>query len=143
VYKEHPDFESPKNESAKIWRYMDFTKFVSLLDKSALFFSRADRLGDPFEGSFSKANIEQRPAVYGKSGKAPKELLEGLSKVFQIFPRFTLINSWHLSDYESDALWKLYLKSNEGIAIQSTFQKLKDSFKDKEHSIHIRKSKIR
>lgn len=141
MYEEHPDFESPKNENTKIWRYMDFTKFVSLLDKSAIFFSRSDKLGDPFEGSYSRANIEQRPTVYGKSGKAPKELLEGLSKIFQIFPRFTLINSWHLSDYESDALWKLYLKSNEGIAIQSTFKKLKDSLKDKEHSIHIGKVK--
>ena len=33
-----------------LWRYMDFTKFVSLLEKSALFFPRADKLGDPFEG---------------------------------------------------------------------------------------------
>lgn len=63
MYKEHPVFEKPENENAKIWRYIDFTKFVSLLDKSALFFTRADRLGDPFEGSYSRANIKLRPEV--------------------------------------------------------------------------------
>ena len=34
------------------------------------------------------------------------------------------INCWHLNDHESAAMWKLYLKSNEGIVIQSTFTNL-------------------
>ena len=42
-----PDFNSV------IWRYMDFAQLVSLLDKEALFFCRADKLGDPFEGAWS------------------------------------------------------------------------------------------
>ncbi len=37
---------------------MDFAKFISILDKEALFFSSADKLGDPFAGSFPKANVE-------------------------------------------------------------------------------------
>ena len=61
MYNEHPIFEKPDNENAKIWRYLDFTKFVSMLEKKALFFVRADKLGDQFEGSFSKANLELRP----------------------------------------------------------------------------------
>ena len=50
MFKEHQDFKTPKDNS-KIWRYMDFTKFIDMLDKSALFFTRVDKLGDPFEGS--------------------------------------------------------------------------------------------
>ena len=42
-----PDFDSI------IWRYMDFAQLISLLDKEALFFCRADKLGDPFEGAWS------------------------------------------------------------------------------------------
>lgn len=38
------------------------------------------------------------------------------------------MNCWHISDYESDAMWKLYLKGEEGIAIQSTYKQLSDSF---------------
>ncbi len=45
--------EKPKNENSKIWRYLDFAKFISILDRKALFFVRADRLSDKFEGSYS------------------------------------------------------------------------------------------
>ena len=38
MYAEHPSFHLPTNPSAKIWRYMDFTKFVSLLETNALYF---------------------------------------------------------------------------------------------------------
>lgn len=135
MYKEHPVFEKPKNENAKIWRYMDFTKFVSLLDKSALFFTRADKLGDLFEGSYSKANIDLRPTVY----KIPQHMLRTMSTLFEVLTKFTTVNCWHLNEYESAAMWKLYLKSNEGIAIQSTFKRLKDSLKDENHDIFIGK----
>ena len=50
MYKEHEAFAPPPPD-AVLWRYMDFTKFVSLLEKQALFFARADKLeDDPFEG---------------------------------------------------------------------------------------------
>ena len=118
---------------------MDFTKFVSLLDKSALFFSRADKLGDPFEGSYSKANIELRPEVY--KDKIPPNALKDFSAFHKAIIRFTAINCWHLNEYESAALWGLYLKSNEGIAIQSTYNRLRDSLKDENHNIYIGKVK--
>ena len=44
MYAEHPSFHLPTNPSAKIWRYMDFTKFVSLLETNALYFPRIDQL---------------------------------------------------------------------------------------------------
>jgi hypothetical protein len=52
--RDYPVLKKPKYEHAKIWRFIDFTKFVSLIDKSALFFPRIDRLGDKFEGSIPK-----------------------------------------------------------------------------------------
>jgi len=125
MYKEHPIFEKPINENAKIWRYLDFTKFVSLLDKQALFFTRADMLPDPFEGSYSKANIRLRPDIYKN---LPSSALGQMSVIFKELRKFTIINSWHMNEYESAAMWKLYLKSEEGVAIQSTFKQLTQSF---------------
>src|SRR5437870_10540134 len=49
-----------------------------------------------------------------------------------------LINSWHLSDYESAALWELY-GTEAGIAIQSTINELKDSFARTDDTIWIGK----
>ena len=138
MYVEDPVFEKPGDENAKIWRYMDFTKFVSLLDKCALFFPRADRLGDPFEGSFSKANVELAPEVYAD---VDSDILfssrQQLSLFHKAVLRHTAINSWHLNEYESVSMWKLYLKSNEGIAIRSTFNSLRTSFDDVTHDIYI------
>ena len=44
---------------------MSFTKFVSLLTRKALFFARADKLGDPFEGSLSQLNVDYGSTVLG------------------------------------------------------------------------------
>jgi len=125
VYKEHPVFEKPDDENIKIWRYLDFTKFVSLLDKKALFFPRADKLPDPFEGSYSKANIKLRPEIYKEISA---HALSQIPNIFERFRKFVIINSWHMNEYESAAMWKLYLKTDEGVAIQSTFKQLTRSF---------------
>ena len=52
--------------------------------------------------------------------------------------KFTVINCWHMNDYESAAMWKLYLKSNEGVAIQSTFKRLTESLNNyEENDVYI------
>ena len=117
-YVEHEVFEKPSDENAKIWRFLDFNKFVSLLDKRALFFCRADMLGDPFEGSYSKANLKLRPTMY--EGKIPEAVLRSASVFYRHVRRFTIVNCWNICEYDSAALWKLYLRG-DGVAIQSTF----------------------
>jgi len=47
-------------DDAKIWRYMDFSKLVSMLEDKALFFARADAFEDAFEGSYPLANVKAR-----------------------------------------------------------------------------------
>ena len=122
MYENHPAFESPNNKDVKVWRYMDFTKFVSLLEKKSLYFARADKFDDPFEGSYSKLNIEKRFDTY------PEDKIEKMSIPYEKIPKFVFLNCWHLNDFESAALWNLYLKSNEGISIQSNFERLTECF---------------
>src|SRR4051812_46802853 len=57
-YETHPLFEAPSNPQSKIWRYMSFTKFMSLLDSGCLYFTRGDNMAamDPYEGSYTHAN---------------------------------------------------------------------------------------
>lgn len=62
---DHPCFLPPKDKNVKIWRYMDFTKFVSLLETESLFLSRVDKFEDPYEGATSHANANMRPHIYG------------------------------------------------------------------------------
>ncbi len=141
--KEFEVFKKPSMET-KIWRYMDFTKFVSILSKSALYFTRMDLLDDTFEGSIpkyfhSKKSAEAKRQLKGifpeDYNKRYKEMLNAEKKLDRLFYKFNkakrklaFINSWHVNESESAAMWRLYLKSPEGVVFQSTFNRLSDSF---------------
>ena len=58
-------FPSVLDRNVPIWRYMDIAKFLSLLDKQSLFFSRLDHLGDPFEGSLTRQRELARREIPG------------------------------------------------------------------------------
>jgi len=47
------------------------------------------------------------------------------------------INCWHINEYESEAMWKLYTKGREGIAVQSTVGRLIDSANKSQEAIFI------
>jgi hypothetical protein len=119
------------SEDTKLWRYMDFTKFISLLENEALFFSRADRFIDPFEGHSTLGNnlkIARNVSLENADQKIDmKQYFNSVMQFREFFRRFTTIQCWHMNEYESAAMWDLYIKSGEGIAIQSTFGKLYES----------------
>jgi hypothetical protein len=40
-----------------VWRYIDLAKYLSVLDHSAFFFTRLDKLEDRYEGALSAPSI--------------------------------------------------------------------------------------
>jgi hypothetical protein len=127
---------------------MDFTKFVSMIDRRTLFFARTDRLGDKFEGSLSRKYYSppspEQVALFEKVfPKITKIMKPDFTKkpdteVYKALRKWTVVNCWNMSEYESDTLWKLYLKGAEGIAIQSTYRRLADSFNNyHENDVYI------
>jgi hypothetical protein len=116
-------FITPENPSIKIWRYMDFTKFVYALDKSAFYFTHVDMLGDPYEGSYSRANTWIRKLAYSKSNESRS--LEEVIEIMRETRKDIYVNCWHMNEGESAAMWRLYAKTNEAICIQSTYEQLK------------------
>jgi hypothetical protein len=135
MYEENPAFQQPDNLDARVWRYMDFFKFVSLLQKSALYFARADKLDDPFEGSYPKLNVSARMS-YAETLEFPSpeartnaiKEFQNMGDFFKQWRKYIAINCWHLNDHESAAMWQLYATSNNGIAVQSTYRHLRDAF---------------
>ncbi len=140
MYKVHPELEKPNNENTSVWRYMEFTKFVSLLDRNELFFARADKLGDPFEGSVPKANLNRRLERFSQSQTENPEVM---SLTFGDFRRIeresTAVNCWHMNAYESAAMWGLYTNRGDVIAIRSTFSLLKNSIVDNRYDFYLAK----
>lgn len=115
---------------------MDFTKFVSLLENGELFFSRADKFEDPFEGSLPQSQKQVRKELLEEF--PPEWTQELLPKFRRICTRHTFLNCWHMNEGESAAMWDLYLKSNQGICIQSSLGSLIESISDSQ-TIYISK----
>lgn len=126
MYQEHESFDPPPPD-AQLWRYFDFTKFVSLLDRSALFFSRVDKLGDPFEGSLSKINLVMPTGTFKDFSR---EVQEHRLVTWRDFGRYIAVNCWHWNEHESAAMWNIYARQGDGIAIKSSFSRLAESFTD-------------
>ncbi len=128
AYKEHPQLR-PLQPNVTLWRYLNFTKFVSLLERQALFFSSVDKLGDPFEGSYPRANVAMREEFMAQ--KTPEER-ERISRDVSAFTkgsrRHIVVNCWHRSEHESEAMWRLYSTESDGIAIKSDFASFTQSF---------------
>ena len=132
-------FHNPPPADAILWRYMDFTKFVALLEMKSLFFSRADKLNDPFEGSFPERNIIARHTnLHPELAEVIKSFPSLMSDFWMQLTRFTLINCWHENDHESEAMWKLYANANGGLAVKTGFDSFVKSFIT-EDRIHIGK----
>ena len=129
MYKDDMPFTQPGDEDCKVWRFLDFTKFVSLLISKKLFLTRADRFEDPFEGSWPKRNVEKRWEIPEGMNSlwvdVHKSRMTGLSEFGKTLREYVAISCWHMNAHESAAMWKLYLKSDEGVAIQTTYKKLK------------------
>lgn len=122
---QHPSFPQPENREMRLWRYMDFTKFVALISSANLFFCRADLFRDPFEGSYSKVNLSMRPEIY-KDIPGTESILTQMSDFYKRVRGLTFINCWHANEYESAAMWDLYAKTNEAVAIETTYEKLQN-----------------
>lgn len=99
---------STPDSSKKIWRYVDLTKYLDLLITGELHFSNPAVFEDPYDTSTS-AYLGQDKFSF---------ILTSISEIFSKWDVY--VNCWHLNEEESAALWKLYMKSDEGIAIQST-----------------------
>jgi hypothetical protein len=150
MHAQHPTFKLPPNMDGKIWQYMELAEFVSMLHRKALFFVKANKLRDPYEGIMPQFNNSIRSPGYSKenqqshSQEQSSRYIQKLPQItiqqFQLYRELVLINPWHYNEYESAAMWNLYSHENAGIAIQSTTRKLSKCFNDnKEDTIWIGK----
>ena len=146
MYKSYSFIKSP-TDNTKIWQYMDLSEFIHLLYSKSLFFCNTKKFGDPFEGSLPLLNnILNKQKEY----QSTKKLLENKKKFknviksqpitkwnYQGWKNRVLVNCWHMNNSESAAMWNSYSYRNSGIALQSTFKRLKNSIKSCKEEIII------
>lgn len=130
AYKEYELCIAP-NPDLVIWRYMSLQKFELMLKDKALFFCRADKFPDPFEGTIPKKELEYRIKSLNDSKSN-----ESISNLHKRFKGQFLVNCWHINNGENDAMWRLYLKDNDGIAIKTTVKNLLNSLVNTEEEVN-------
>lgn len=126
--------EPPSN--SKVWRYIDFAKFVHLLTYSKLYFVRMDKLSDQLEGTLTENGVKEIEDRYN-SLDFPISKMERKARTtkeinhIEKFKKYTLVNCWTKNSAESFALWKIYLSNQAcGVSIQTKYKNLKSCLKD-------------
>jgi hypothetical protein len=143
MFKQHKEFEPPE-DSATLWRYQDLPRYIDLLLKQQLFFSRADKFEDPFEGKYTlqskqKLMDQQLNKKANSDRNKVKEKVDKLTEERLAKRTFVTINSWHCNNDENYAMWKIYGRGDYGLAIQTTYERLKQSFDATDKTIFIGK----
>ncbi|MFP9098298.1 hypothetical protein ACLI09_04530 [Flavobacterium sp. RHBU_24] len=113
-----------------VWKYLDLSKFLDLLLRRQLFMSRSDKFEDQYEGTFSEPTYEELIKI----AKNNPEFLDN----YKSHRKNVVISSWHINEYESYAMWQIFTKNQEGLAIQSTIGRLQESLAlETEYEQHI------
>lgn len=114
---------------------MDLSKYVSLLKSQALYFCPLTALDDPFEGAspdnISYEGITRSQLDRGEISKPSFDTLTNLASLARpVLLGCTYVNCWHLSSFESEAMWKLYSASADSVCIQTTSKSLRNQLPD-------------
>ena len=79
VLTHHPQVDTPPDD-APLWRYLDFVRFVALLEGRRARFTRSDQFEDRFESAVPRADIATARAYYANMVKNGWIDVEGVSR---------------------------------------------------------------
>lgn len=152
-YVDQKHFKLPTN-GQRLFRYMNTSKFLSMITSGSLFFPSVGKLraSDPFEGGAGLVNYLMLSADWNLLPEEGKNYFRNDEKFYNLYrlgqlkgysadssySRETIfVNCWHASEYESDAMWRVYSELSEGIAIVTNIDRMKSAIVDESHSVYI------
>ena len=92
---------------------MDLARFISLIDSGELHFTQAALMKDKWEGTYgAKAEDEAGFIKWVRENPLSPSMY---------------LSCWHLSEYQSAAMWEIYQRDNRGVAVKTTWGDLKGS----------------
>ena len=126
MFVDNNNINLPNDPNTIVWKYLDMSKFLDLLLSQKMFMSRSDKFEDQYEGTFSEPTFEEIKKI---SENNPKFL-----DYYKSHRENVVISSWHTNEYESFAMWQIFTKNQEGLAIQSTIGRLKEALLPEKHT---------
>ncbi|WP_338558141.1 DUF2971 domain-containing protein [Acinetobacter sp. KS-LM10] len=122
------------DQHAKIWRYMDLTKFLDLILNQEIYLRRIDKFQDVYEGFVSAKFCDVAHKSYADLAKPfgkSEEDMEELSNLHinnqSLLPMYSYASCWYIGEEESAAMWKLYGETKNCIAILTSVANLEEA----------------
>jgi hypothetical protein len=127
--RNHPCFRIDSAQET-IWRYMELAKFASLLQTRRLYLPNPISFDDKLEGTHPEAQLAHQKAIsdmlfqkYQVPTRTEGEFLSNLRQ--QRWAReWMYVSCWHRNEGESAAMWGLYAKSSDALAITTNIETL-------------------
>lgn len=114
-------------EDQILLRYMDFEKFKLLLH-NGLRLARADVFvqDDPFEGEYTEQIYSISSCIFKEESGKKTYFSEMLKDEVTSIRKHVFVSSWALGSSENVAMWRLYGRSKNSVAIKTTVGHLKN-----------------
>ncbi len=114
-------------EDEKLWRYMDLSKFISLLEKNALWLARADTFRDRHEGRFPSEMRKIIESAYESFDENDSGIVKDADDFQDYLIKNTFINCWHKNAKENMVMWEIYGRHSNSVAVQTSVGLISDN----------------
>lgn len=137
--------ENPSSNAPYLYKYFDLHRFIYFISQRQLFFTRLDKLEDPFEGlstRFLRDNahikaLEHELETAKTFSKERIEEIKNIKKLNQFVSKQTIqlsqnsqyVNCWFTCERESMAMWNLY-SNKDSVALKIDFDDVKKHFQN-------------
>lgn len=129
-----------KDKSKWLWRYMDLSKFVHLLNRKAIFFTNANRFEDKREGLLHTPRNVRAMNILAKMAEIQDENSYKDPNEWQRTLRDQMaVSCWTQASSESVALWKMYTNGIDGVCIRTNLDTLLEQFNSEKIPVLLHK----
>lgn len=91
---------------------MDLTKFIHLITYEYVYFHKVSEFQDKYEGNLTTLDLQTCHS--------------SMSTMILDQRDWFYVSCWHINDVESNAMWNVYGRNGDAIAIQTDFKTLKE-----------------
>lgn len=107
------EFRQPENTKIDAWRYLDTSKFLSLLLFRELPLIRIDRFPDKFEGLYTRQLGNEVTEIGNRIGSHPSvvtDVVNSMTHSAEEFRRFIFASCWCLLGHGNPPLFSIVQK---------------------------------
>jgi hypothetical protein len=150
-YPSHAAFPQPDDPKVRVWRYIDFPKFVAWLINGTLILRRVNLLDDKREGhhgrfffhlafvtAFRQMEAAKEPPTHAERERAATEKAHEALRDVERNRLASFVSCWRGGDTESEAMWRIYAGGGASVALVLPYERLRDSLPKDSVSTSVR-----